>query len=71
MKSLRYNIALIDYFISLIRVVREFLNRTHLNINKKLGGYSIADYLNKGWKLPFSRNIVQDIVNYLRNKIKL
>ena len=70
MKSLRYNIALIDYVIALIRVVREFLNRIHLNTDKTLGGYSIADYLDKRWKLPFSRNIVQDIVNYLKNKIK-
>jgi len=70
LKSLRYNIALIDYLIALIRVVREFLNRIHLNTDKRLGGYSIADYLDKRWKLPFSRNIVQDIVNYIKNKIK-
>ena len=71
LKSLRYNIALIDYFIAVIRVIHEFLNRTHLDIDKKLGGYSIADYLNKRCKLPFSRNIVQDIVNFLKNKISL
>ena len=71
LKSLRYNIALIDYFIALIRVIREFINRVHPNTDKKLGGYSIADYLNKRWKLPFSRNIVQDIVNYLKKKISL